>query len=286
MLFRWACGLDVAVRKAGNVSWASPGHGMTAALFVDSARAAGGPLCMLGAPIGARIEGAVQASLAVAQCNTNLGIVLLCAPIAAAAEARADARWDRLALRAALRQRLLQLDVSDAHAAYRAIAQARPGGLGRAETADVSMPPSIDLRAAMALAAERDQIARAYVDDYAVVFNGTLPVFQAALASGRGVVDAALWSWLSLLASQPDSHIVRKHGEAVAQIVMSEAQIWLAQAENGSGVAEQAAYAVWDRSLKARGINPGTSADLLVATALIAALVDPRVRETALEDGF
>jgi triphosphoribosyl-dephospho-CoA synthase len=32
------------------------------------------------------------------------------------------------------------------------------------------------------------------------------------------------------------------------------------------------AWAAWDESLKARGLNPGTSADLCVATALVAAL--------------
>nr|MDP9125878.1 triphosphoribosyl-dephospho-CoA synthase [Pseudomonadota bacterium] len=32
------------------------------------------------------------------------------------------------------------------------------------------------------------------------------------------------------------------------------------------------AWAAWDESLKARGLNPGTSADLCVATALVARL--------------
>lgn len=281
--FRWACGLDVALRKAGNVSWASPGHGMDARLFIASAEAASGPLCEPGAPVGRRIEAAVRASLDVAQCNTNLGIVLLCAPLAAAAEARADACWPVEELRAALKQCLARLNVDDAQAAYRAIALARPGGLGRADEADVHAPPRIDLRAAMALAAGRDQIARAYTDGHALVFEALLPVLLAGLARGRSLRTAALHSWLAVLSVEPDSHIVRKHGPAVAQIVMNEAQVWRQAADNGAPVEVEAAYAAWDTSLKQRGINPGTSADLLVATGFVAALVHPDVRRAALE---
>ena len=72
-----ACTLDVAVRKPGNVSLASPGHGMQAQQFIDSAHAAAAPLCTAGATVGWRIEHAVAASWAAAGCNTNLGIVLL-----------------------------------------------------------------------------------------------------------------------------------------------------------------------------------------------------------------
>jgi triphosphoribosyl-dephospho-CoA synthase len=86
--FLAACRLDVAVRKPGNVSVASPGHGMRAGQFIASAAAAAGPLFEPGAPVGRRIEQAVQASWSQAGCNTNLGIVLLCAPIAVAVERR------------------------------------------------------------------------------------------------------------------------------------------------------------------------------------------------------
>ena len=54
--FIWACTLDVAVPKPGNVSIASPGHGMVADQFIASARAAAAPLCEPGAPVGRRIE--------------------------------------------------------------------------------------------------------------------------------------------------------------------------------------------------------------------------------------
>src|SRR5689334_5061654 len=84
--FLWACELDVACVKPGNVSVASPGHRMTAELFVASAHAACGPLTRSGATVGARIEAAIARTREAAGCNTNLGIVLLCAPLAAAFE--------------------------------------------------------------------------------------------------------------------------------------------------------------------------------------------------------
>lgn len=270
--FLAACTLDVAVRKPGNVSLASAGHGMQAQQFLDSARAAAGPLFERGARVGRRIEAAVQASWASAACNTNLGIVLLCAPIALAAERRAAAPWPD-----ALEAVLGGLDVDDAAAAYRAIAHANPGGLGTAPAQDVHDAPSVGLREAMALAAGRDLIARQYADGFRELLDAVVRLrsfgFVPMPPDPPAPLDAADAApvqrvFLHWLARFPDSHIVRKHGEAVAQTVMRAAQGW-------AGVAQpqrDPAYAAWDESLKARGINPGTSADLTVATLLLDAL--------------
>lgn len=270
--FLAACALDVMVRKPGNVSLASAGHGMQARQFIDSAQAAAGPLFERGARVGRRIEGAVEASWASAGCNTNLGIVLLCAPIARAAERRAAAPWP-----AALEAVLAGLDVDDAAAAYRAIARAHPGGLGTAAQQDVHDTPTVTLRAAMALAAGRDLIARQYANGYRELFEAAQPLIDSGFvpmlpvptapldAAGAAPVQRVYLHWL---ARHPDSHIVRKHGEAVAQTVMHAAQGW-------AGVDEpqrDPAFAAWDEALKAQRINPGTSADLTVATLLLAAL--------------
>ena len=270
--FLAACALDVAVRKPGNVSAASPGHGMDAALFLDSAAAAQQGLFEPGARVGARIEVAVKATLAVAGCNTNLGIVLLCAPLAAAWE-RAGAGAGTAALHAALQQVLDQLDVDDARAAYRAIAAARPGGLGRADAQDVAAAPSVTLREAMALAADRDRIARQYARGYDDLFGTGLAALAArGRPGGPALADAATVQalYLAFLGRFPDAHIVRKYGLATAQAVTDEAAPWLARAERGEPVGDDPAFAAWDESLKARGLNPGTSADLTVASLFLA----------------
>jgi triphosphoribosyl-dephospho-CoA synthase len=265
--FLAACRLDVEVLKPGNVSVHSPGHGMLARQFLDSAEAAQAALFTPGAGVGERIEGAVRATLAVAGCNTNLGIVLLCAPIAAALEAFPRAR-DAQALREAVEAVLRALDVDDAVHAFRAIAAANPGGLGRAQAQDVREAPTLTLREAMALAAGRDSIARQYDQGLADLFDVGLPAFHA----GATVHEGMLRAWLAFLARWPDSHIVRKQGVAVAQTVLKQAA-GLDQRLRREGPAALAAeLALWDETLKSRGINPGTTADLAVATAMLAAV--------------
>jgi triphosphoribosyl-dephospho-CoA synthase len=264
-----ACRLDVTVRKPGNVSIAAPGHGMRAEQFVAAALAAADPLFEPGLSVGARIERAAAASWQASGCNTNLGIVLLCAPLAAAAERR-----QRGALQPAVQAVLNALTVDDARAAYRAIAATQPGGLGRAAEQDVHDVPDIDLRSAMALAADRDTIARAYATGLQEVFDAARAVPRPpgfsliSVAVDDHAHDHVQQVYLHWLSRVPDSHIVRKHGPAVAQTVMTAAQRWREVARPGA----DPAFVAWDDALKAAGINPGTSADLTVATLLAAEL--------------
>jgi triphosphoribosyl-dephospho-CoA synthase len=84
--------------------------------------------------------------------------------------------------------------------------------------------------------------------------------------------------FLAFLSGWPDSHIVRKHGLRVAQSVTHEARrrhdaMHRAHAR-GAVADELLTLAAWDAELKAQGINPGTSADLTVATLFVAGLVD------------
>jgi triphosphoribosyl-dephospho-CoA synthase len=214
--FVWACEQDVVCAKPGNVSIASAGHGMTADLFLASARAACAPLAQRGAPVGARIEAAIANTRAAAGCNTNLGIVLLCAPLAAAFEVQSP-----VTVESSIQHVLRTLTVEDACAAYRAIAMANPGGLGEAPKQSVGTVPTIDLRAAMALAANRDSIARQYTEYFRDVLAFGLATFDAAhaarAASPTALADGVLLTWLGFLARWPDSHIARKHGDACAQ---------------------------------------------------------------------
>jgi triphosphoribosyl-dephospho-CoA synthase len=273
--FLRACELDVAVRKPGNVSDASPGHGMTAAQFRASAAAAAGPLVQAGASVGERIESAVRATQAAAGCNTNLGIVLLAAPLAVACE-QAGSTPSQAALAGAVRRVLEALSIDDARAAYRAIALAAPAGLGRVSEQDVAAPPTVTLQQAMRLAAPRDRIAQQYASGYADVFDRLLPVWRQAQPP-LGDVAAVQHVYLECLAAWADSHVQRKHGLPAAQAVQREAAPWRARVLESSpgaaGLDADPGFAAWDASLKQRGLNPGTSADLTVATALLAALL-------------
>ena len=135
-------------------------------------------------------------------------------------------------------------------------------------------PPSIDRRATMALAAPRDCIARQYCDGLVDLFTLGLPALGAAFSLRAEAVDMAAVQQASLRlpGGFSVSHIVRKHGGAAAQIVMTAAQAWLARAGHDGGFDAEPEFAAWDTRLKAERINPGTTADLTVATLLMAGL--------------
>lgn len=254
--FEAACRAELSALKPGNVHIFAAGHGMEVAQFEHAAAAAAPAVAEADLNVGARIEAAVQASLAVAGCNTNLGIILLCVPLAAAAE---QGPGD---LQARLRAVLDSLDVADAQGAFRAIVAANPGGLGAVPDADVRASPTITLKAAMAMAAGRDSISRQYVTGFEDIFSLGVPALgERPLARER--VEAA---YLAFLATFPDSHLARKFGTAAAEAVQAEAQTVRAQVEGLEGQQRHDLLLAFDGRLKARGLNPGTTADLTVAS--------------------
>ncbi|WP_175940708.1 triphosphoribosyl-dephospho-CoA synthase [Caballeronia sp. BCC1704] len=267
--FMRACALDVETRKPGNVSIASAGHGMTAAQFIESAEMAATGLFVAGASVGMRILDAVRRTSNAVGCNTNLGIVLLAAPLCAALERLPrDRTVDTVHWHAATEAALASLDLDDARLAYRAIALANPGGLGEAREQSVHAPPTVDLRAAMTLAAHRDSIARQYANGFADVFGAGLDAARdAGIANPRA---AMLDAFLMFLSRWPDSHIVRKHGAATAQSVTRDAAVRRANWHATGRPSHAPELDAWDAELKAQRINPGTSADLAVATLFVA----------------
>lgn len=259
-LFVAVCRAEVMALKPGNVHVHAAGHGMTVADFLLSADVAAPEIARPGAPVGERVLQAVLATRAAVNCNTNLGILLLTAPLARAAE-MPPAR----SLRGRVRAVLEELSVADAEATYEAIRLASPGGLGRAAEHDVSAPATVDLRTAMAAARSRDRIAAQYADGYRDVFG--IGVACARALTGKDAVSIAEAVYLEFLTAFPDSHVLRKQGEAAAAALMTgarEVRRHLA-AEKSDAVRHDHLFA-FDARLKWQGINPGTSADLTVAS--------------------
>jgi triphosphoribosyl-dephospho-CoA synthase len=256
-----ACLAELDAPKPGNVHRFAPGHRMEVEDFVRSAEASARPIAAHGARVGTRVRAAVDATLSAVGQNTNLGIILLCAPLAAAAEA------PNASLRSALARVLDGLDMSDAADVFSAIAAANPGGLGRVSRHDVNAPAVGTLREAMAEAADRDRIARQYVTGYEDVFSLGLPTLALTRRSRSDTRWSTLAVYLAFLAAAPDTHITRKFDAATAEEVRREAVSWrdkLAAAQEPASVAD--GLLSWDAALKLRGINPGTSADFTVAT--------------------
>ncbi len=266
-----ACLLEASAPKPGNVTPTAGFHDARYEDYLASAIAIGPAIGAAGErPLGATIRAAVAATRRAVPANTNLGIVLLFAPLA-----RAALQPGGEPLRTRLAPVLATTTVLDAREAYAAIRLASPGGLGRTVEQDVACEPTVTLRDAMALAAERDAIAREYLTDFATTFEVGHPALRRARAAGLGWSDATLETYLTLLAAAPDTHIARKLGAAVAADVQGRARIVL---ERG-GVRTPAgrdAIAALDGDLRdpRNTRNPGATADLTAAALFVALLED------------
>jgi triphosphoribosyl-dephospho-CoA synthase len=259
-----ACVLEVSAAKPGNIT---PAHDFSDASYADMVRSALalGPVFaetrVLGRTVGELISDGVQATAEVAGANTNLGIVLLVAPLARAAVTRQSDE----PLRSAIERILAGLDVADAAAAFAAIASAQPGGLGQVPEHDVRAPARVSLREAMAAAADRDSIASEYATGYAIVFECALPLLNDALTRERSTLDAIVSLQIGLLSETPDTLIARKAGLDAARAVSEAAR----EVRDGTRTLSD-----FDASLRASAnrLNPGTTADLVAATLLAAQL--------------
>jgi triphosphoribosyl-dephospho-CoA synthase len=258
-----ACRQEIGALKPGNVHLFADGHRMSAGQFLDSARVSAVPLTDPGLPVGRRILEAVRATHAAVGTNTNLGILLLCAPLAKAAEMDGE-------LRTNLAMVLQSMTMDDARAAFEAIVLASPGGLGSAEAHDVRDAPSVPLLDAMREASERDMIARQYVTAFKDIFDIGLAAHDTALAHREGGMWPAVFAYMAILTALPDSHVSRKHGMEAATGVRQEAVAVKTSLDAASDETGRIRLLMdFDASLKRRGINPGTSADLTVACLLV-----------------
>jgi triphosphoribosyl-dephospho-CoA synthase len=248
-----ACLWEASARKAGNVHRYRDFDDTSYLDFLASAAALASVLGSAAArSVGETVLLAVERTRLVAPNNTNLGIILLLAPLAKA-----------VLLHRTFHSVLTDLTVDDARLVYRAIRLANPGGLGEAGEQDVRQEPTVTLREAMALAADRDLIARQYVTDFADVLTAGLPVLKEGLERTGSLEGAILHTQIELLAHDPDSLIARKCGPEVAREASERAQ---AVRSGKTGLADLDAWLRAD----GRRRNPGTTADLIAAILFVA----------------
>ena len=266
-LAQLACLLEATARKPGNVHRFRDFDDVSYLDFVLSASAIVDPLDRareLG--IGEAVLGAVEATRRLVASNTNLGMILLMAPLAGVAAGEPLATGVLPVLRETTRD--------DARRVYRAIRLARPGGLGVADAEDVSGEPTVTLLAAMRLAAGRDLVARQYANGYHEVFGVALPALRRSLGEGRPLETAIVAAALALLAGHPDTLIARKRGANEAHEASRRASEVLALGwpDAPAGLSLLVDFDLWLRA-EGHSRNPGATADLVTA-ALFAALRD------------
>ena len=268
--YHWACMSELQALKPGNVHIFADGHGMTIQDFFKSADVTASLIAQDHISVGQRIYLAVEATQQAVALNTNLGLILLCAPmIHAALHSNPQKSFAEN-----LQTTLAQLTIDDARLAARAIVLAQPAGLGSVATNDVNDQPSVSLLALMGAAQEQDRIAWQYANAYQDILGFGLEHYTAAMLRWDNQAWATCALYLSFLAYQPDSHIVRKYGINVAAEVMVEAQVLKMEFSLSTNPKlVQKKLLAWDASLKSRNLNPGTSADLTVACLLASCLI-------------
>jgi triphosphoribosyl-dephospho-CoA synthase len=262
--FKSACLAELEALKPGNVHIFADGHGMVVQDFLHSAEAAAQVIAEPWLGVGERILCSIEATRQAVSHNTNLGIILLCAPLVHAALHGSSG-----SLRRDLQTVLDQLSTEDAILAYKAILLASPAGLGNSEKHDVGDPPQVTLLEAMREAYGRDDIARQYVNGYADIFDTGIAHYQEALDRWGRPAWATTAVYMGFLAEFPDTHIVRKYGKPIAQHVREQANALLQKmlaTDNPKTCLRD--LLKFDGELKSEGLNPGTSADLTVATVL------------------
>lgn len=266
---RLACVLEASAAKPGNVHPRAAFPDLTFEDFVRSAELIAPVLVPAErSGIGRTVFDAIEATRQVVASNTNLGIVLLLAPLAAVPRDRS--------LQDGIGDVLERLTRDDAAWVYRAIRLAQPGGLGSTASEDVANEPTGTLREVMTLAAERDGIAAQYANGFAWVLQEGAP-FLASIGSefGRHWEAAIIELQLRLLAEHPDTLIARKCGGGIATEASRRARNCLRDIERlplDSALRAESlnGFDLWLRADGHRR-NPGTTADL-VAACLFAAI--------------
>jgi triphosphoribosyl-dephospho-CoA synthase len=257
-----ACVWEVMAPKPGNVHRAADFEASTLHDFITSAIVIA-PIMRraVSLPIGKLVLESVEATARWIETNTNLGLILLLAPLAKAAsqsngivDRRTETNLER-----------------DGRRRCPGLSGHRTGQAWRTWIGHVGMSPMTagDLMAAMAPAAERDAIALQYSNGFEQIFRVVVPELVVQAARSR-LADAIVYTQMRTMAEMPDSLIARKCGPATAQAAAARAQRVLQHAaESPEYFAALADFDFWLRADGNRR-NPGTTADLIGAGLFVA----------------
>jgi len=251
-----ACISEATARKVGNVHRFADFDNLT---YLDFVLSAGAIAPILDSAreyaLGEVILQSIEATRSVVATNTNLGIVLLLAPLSQVPP--------EVSLREGVRAILNSTTIADSVHTYAAIRKAIPGGLGAVDSQDIADAPTLALRDVMALSAEYDRIGRQYATDFTEIFEIGVPAFMRAWEQCRRLESAIIGCQLVWLASGGDSLIARKRGVDVSRQAQTQAAQVLA------GELSLEAFDTWLRA-DGHARNPGTTADLVTASLFVA----------------
>ncbi len=243
----------------------------------------GSDLSSLG--LGKLILEAVQETNKWVLNNTNLGIVMLLAPISAAA-AMSDSF---LQLRENIHLLLINTTPKDAVNLYKAIHLADAGGMGERDDLDVTREDShqelldkdINMFQILEISARWDLLARELTTKMPVTFEYGFRVFKK-IKKSHNINSATVQTFLTILSRFPDTLISRKYGRDISRGVSCEAKDIL---DKGGILTTEGCQEleIFDEKLFQNKYNPGTTADL-TASSIMVALLENYDHESGIKD--
>jgi triphosphoribosyl-dephospho-CoA synthase len=263
--YLFACRKDIELIKPGNVNIKSPHSDTNAEDYLKSSLLSSKELFKPDYSLGERILNSIKITRSEVKTNTNLGIVLLCAPII-----HACIYFNNLTIREGIKKTLSSSTVKDTQDLCMAINISAPGGLGTRERYDTASKPTVNILEIMNHSASYDRISYQYSHDYSDIFDFIIPrlVF---LNKKHNSLDISLsLMFMEILAKIPDSHISRKFDDKIAKKTSNNASDLLKILDREYSpdyLADRLTNL--DYEYKKKGINPGTTADLLVASLMI-----------------
>ena len=265
MAFEYSCKLDVFSIKPGNVSYNNPGYNMTHKDFLQSSMACSDIICEKGMDIGTKIYESVKSSVDVVGCNTNLGIILLCTPIVQSLYLDEKHRFSR----ENLKKTILDIDHKQTKKIYEAINIANAGGMGEKDEYDIKKSGNCNFKLyeAMKYASSYDDIANEYYCFFDNIINNISPFWRICFNKMNNDESATTATFLSLLSKRPDSLIARKYGVMKAKNVSEQVKSLANEyCELKNPKILNKKLLLLDSELKIQGLNPGTTADVVVAS--------------------
>ena len=268
MAFEYACKLDVFSIKPGNVFLDHPAYGMTHKDFLQSSMACSDIICEQNIDIGEKILESVKASIDVVGCNTNLGIILLCSPIVEAIYLDNEHKLQQNNLKKVIDR----IDLKQTKTIYKAINLANAGGMGLKDKFDLNAKKSSDfiLSEAMNFASSYDYIANEYTNYFNNIINTISLNWRNYFKLMGNAECATTATFLKLISSNPDSLIARKYGLDTAIEVSGKFKALsdeYCELKNPNIINNK--LLLLDSELKIQGLNPGTTADVVVASIFI-----------------
>jgi len=263
--YLFACKKDIEVLKPGNVSLESPHHDTSAQDYIESSIYSSHHLFNISYSLGERVLNSVRATKKVVKTNTNLGIILLCAPII-----HSLIKFDNIPIRDSLETSLSQSNNDDTLRICESINIVKPGGLGESIKYNTKSLPKISLMKIMQYSSEYDRISYQYTHKFKDILDFIVPCIKFHRKHSRSYEHSLALTFMEILSKIPDSHISRKFGNKMSKKTSNEANdlLKILDKEDSWDLASKRLKSL-DYEYKKKGINPGTTADLLVAGLMV-----------------